>query len=621
MKATTLLGLFLLFSKGLFAQILLTGTVTDNQGIPVGFTTITTLQPVTQYTFANENGLYTLTFPDSMLNKRIQLVFNMIGYFPDTINVELNNKKIVQNKILTEQILLESVVITSDNISGYAYGTTKIGKKGRKSKSPANGYTNTQSWSQVPITTAEEYHKSPENNFKFVNENPVTTMSIDVDNASYSNIRRYLNLGELPPTDAVRVEEMINYFSYQYPKPEEGQPYVVYTEEAPCPWNPEHRLLHVGFKGKTIEAENLPQTNFVFLIDVSGSMGDANKLQLVKSSMKLLVRNLRDEDRVAIVTYSSNVQVALQSTKCTHKDQILEVIDGLVASGSTAGAAGIQKAYDIAEKNFINSGNNRVILCTDGDFNVGVSSPEELEKLIMINRDKGIFLTCLGFGMGNLKDNKIELLADKGNGNYGYIDNIQEANKLLVETFGATMYTVAKDMKVQVEFNPAYAAAYRLIGYENRVLENEDFEDDAVDAGELGAGQTVTTLYEIIPAGSKDTLLKNAPKLKYQKTDLTNEALNGEMATIKVRYKEPNGDTSIEAAYPVKISGVAFENTSTDYQFSAAVALYGMLLEQSQYCGKGDVSQVIKIAEQAKGEDIDGYRAEFVRLVKATPFN
>jgi Ca-activated chloride channel family protein len=473
--------------------------------------------------------------------------------------------------------------------------------------------------SPLPVAdNTEEYSKIAENNFLTAKENPLSTFSIDVDRAAYSNVRRFIEQGTLPPADAVRLEEMVNYFDYDYQQPKNDDPVAVYTEMSSCPWNNKHRLIHIGLKGKEISTENLPAANLVFLIDVSGSMQDQNKLPLVKASLKLLTDQLRDKDRVAIVTYAGEAGVALESTPGSKKEKIKDAIDKLDAGGSTAGAEGILQAYKIAHENFIgNGGNNRVILATDGDFNVGVSSDDELVSLIEKERKSNIFLTVLGFGMGNYKDSKMQQLADKGNGNHAYIDNMNEARKTLVNEFGSNLFTIAKDVKLQVEFNPAKVNAYRLIGYENRMLAKEDFNNDEKDAGEMGSGHTVTALYEVIPFGVKDGFA-NVDNLKYQdepkakmKTDLTNEIM-----TVKIRYKTPEGNISKLITQAVKDENKSIENTSANFRFSASVAEFGLLLRNSQFKQNSDYKNVIALAENAKGDDKNGYRAEFINLVK-----
>ena len=400
--------------------------------------------------------------------------------------------------------------------------------------------------------SSEEYKEIQENGFKQVLDTPLSTFSIDVDAASYSNMRRFLNKGELPPTNAIRTEELINYFSYNYARPTGNDPVRITTEVGTCPWNEQHRLVRIGLKAKEIPTENLPASNLVFLIDVSGSMYGPERLDLVKSSLKLLVNNLREKDKVAIVIYSGAAGEKLASTPGSDKQKIREAIDELEASGSTAGGEGIMLAYKIAQKNFISGGNNRIILCTDGDFNVGVSSDKELEKLIEQKRKSGIFLTVLGYGMGNYKDSKMQTLAEKGNGNHAYIDNLQEANRVLVNEFGATLHTVAKDVKLQVEFNPAQVQAYRLIGYESRLLADEDFNNDTKDAGEMGAGHTVTAFYEVIPTGVKSDFAGKIDDLKYQKKQKPSTPLNesDELLTIKLHIlpkpRRPNLEESVK---------------------------------------------------------------------------
>jgi Ca-activated chloride channel family protein len=428
-------------------------------------------------------------------------------------------------------------------------------------------------------------------------------------------MRRFINQGQMPPKDAIRVEELVNYFTYNYPKPKNGDPVSITTEIGVCPWNEQHRLVRIGLKAKEIAEENLPASNLVFLIDVSGSMYGPTRLDLVKASMKLLVNNLREKDKVAIVVYAGSAGEVLPSTSGSDKQKIKEALDQLTAGGSTAGGAGIQLAYKIAKQHFIEKGNNRVILCTDGDFNVGISSEKDLENLIEQERKSGVFLTVLGYGMGNYKDKKLQVLAQKGNGNHAYIDNLQEANKVLVEQFGGTMYTVAKDVKLQVEFNPAKVQAYRLVGYETRLLNKEDFNDDTKDAGEMGAGHTVTALYEVVPVGVKGSF-GNVDDLKYQKTEApkTVSTNSPEMLTVKVRYKKPDEDTSKKIEIPL----IDNNNTksSSDFRFAAAVAMCGQLLRNSDYKGDATYKKAAALAESGFGDDKLGYRHEFVRLVK-----
>jgi Ca-activated chloride channel family protein len=463
----------------------------------------------------------------------------------------------------------------------------------------------------------EEYSKIEENTFKQVTADPLSTFSIDVDPASYANMRRFINSGQLPPKDAVRIEELVNYFDYNYTPPSDGKPFAVHTEIASCPWNQGHRLVKIGLKGREVALDKLPPANLVFLIDVSGSMQDSNKLPLLKSAFKLLVNQLRPQDRVAIAVYASAEGLALPSTGGSDKKTILEILDKLEAGGCTAGAAGIQLAYRTAKENFIKNGNNRVILATDGDFNVGVSSTSELIRMIEQKREEGIYLSVLGFGGGNLKDSRMEQLADKGNGNYAYIDNITEARKVLVSQMGGTLFTIAKDVKIQVEFNPARVKAYKLIGYENRLLNKEDFNDDKKDAGELGAGHTVTALYEIVPAGSKEDIPGVDP-LKYQQTKVSPEAAKSpELMTVKLRYKLPAENESKLIVKPVMDSREEIGSASQDFRFAAAVAEFGLLLRDSQFKGKACYQNLLELARNAKGQDKEGYRAEFIKLAEA----
>lgn len=462
----------------------------------------------------------------------------------------------------------------------------------------------------------ENYDRIYENEFLEALTNPLSTFSIDVDTASYSNVRRFINENQMPPADAVRIEELINYFDYDYPQPQDEHPFSITTEISTCPWEPKHRLVNIGLQGKKIPTENLPPSNLVFLIDVSGSMQDYNKLPLLKKAFKLLVEQLRDEDRIAIAVYASQEGLALPSTPGSEKQKIIDTIEQLEAGGTTAGAAGIQLAYKIAKENFVKEGNNRVILATDGDFNVGVSSDSELVRMIEEKRKDGIYLTVLGFGMGNLKDSRMEQLADKGNGNYAYIDDILEAKKVLVNEFGGTMFTIAKDVKIQVEFNPAKVKSYRLIGYENRMLKKEDFADDTKDAGELGSGHTVTALYEIIPTGAEGEAAK-ADDTKYTKTEVTDEAKQtNEMLTIKFRYKPPKEDVSKLITKPVIDENIEMEKTSDNFRFAAAVAEFGMLLRDSKFKGTATYDEVVEMAKKAIGQDEQGYRNDFVKLVE-----
>jgi Ca-activated chloride channel homolog len=462
----------------------------------------------------------------------------------------------------------------------------------------------------------EAYDRVVDNPFLRATQNPLSTFSIDVDTAAYANLRRFLSSGALPPKDSVRIEEMVNYFSYNYPNATHGDPFSTQVEVASAPWKPEHRLVKIGIKGREIAQDKRPPSNLVFLIDVSGSMQPPNKLPLIKRGLPLLVQNLTENDRVAIVVYAGASGLVLPSTTCDHKAKILAALEHLEAGGSTNGGSGIQLAYDTAIANLIKGGTNRVILATDGDFNVGVTNQGELTRLIEEKAKSGVFLSVLGFGMGNYKDSTLEKLADKGNGNYAYVDSLQEARKVLVEQMGGTLITIAKDVKIQVEFNPALVGAYRLIGYENRILRAEDFNDDTKDAGEIGAGHTVTALYEVAPAG-KEGALPGVDALKYQKpVEAARESKSGELLTLKLRYKEPDGTTSKLMQVAVSDRGTNWTQSSRDFKFASAVAALGMVLRDSPYKGNATVGSVLELAEAGKGEDRQGYRAEFIELVR-----
>jgi Ca-activated chloride channel family protein len=459
----------------------------------------------------------------------------------------------------------------------------------------------------------ESYDNIDENDWLLALDKPLSTFSVDVDAASYGNIRRFITGSQLPPVDAVRIEELINYFEYDYPDPRGQHPFSITTEVAECPWNPTNKLVHIGLQGERVAVEDLPPTNIVFLLDVSGSMNQPNKLPLLKASFRMLVDNLREEDRVAIVVYAGAAGLVLPSTSGAHKDRILCAIERLQAGGSTAGGAGIRLAYSVAQQNFIEDGNNRIILATDGDFNVGMSSDGDMVRLIEDKRRSGVFLTVLGFGQGNLKDSKMEKIADKGNGHYAYIDNIVEAKKVLINELGATLLTIAKDVKLQVEFNPARVSSYRLIGYENRVLQDRDFDDDTKDAGELGAGHSVTALYEIKLADRED----HVKDLKYSDRRVRDEAWRSrELLTVSFRYKPPAENRSRLLSAVVKDRNTRFVDASENFRFSAAVAEFGMILRDSPHKGDATMADVIAMARHARGEDAHGYRSEFVGLAE-----
>ena len=460
----------------------------------------------------------------------------------------------------------------------------------------------------------EEYQHVNENPFKKALEEPVSTFSIDVDTASYANVRRFINSGQLPPPDAVRIEELVNYFRYDYAQPDgDAVPFAVHATITDCPWAPKHRLARVALQGREVETADLPPINLVFLLDVSGSMNDPDKLPLLKAGLVLLLEKLRPTDRVAIVVYAGAAGLVLPSTPGTEKTTILAALDALRAGGSTAGGAGINLAYQVAKDHFIEGGNNRVILGTDGDFNVGVSGTDALVRLIEEKRKDGIFLTVLGFGRGNYHDAQMEQLADKGNGNFAYIDSIKEAKKVLSTEFGGTLFTIAKDVKLQIEFNPAKVESYRLIGYENRVMAREDFDDDKKDAGELGSGHRVTAFYELVPAAGTPGA---ADETRYTKTTIKEgDATAGELMLVKLRWKAPDSDTSTKIEAPVLDAGIPFSKTDRDLQFAAAVAAFGMVLKGSAHKGDATFELVKELAAPALGEDPEGLRKEFLALV------
>ena len=461
-------------------------------------------------------------------------------------------------------------------------------------------------------TGGERYAEIAENPFLETMRAPLSTFSIDVDTASYANVRRYLNDGQLPPKDAVRIEELVNYFEYDYPQPIGDAPFSVNTESATAPWNRKHKIVSIGLQGKKVALEDTPPTNLVFLIDVSGSMNTADRLPLVKSGLRRLTEQLSAKDRVAIVVYAGTSGLVLNSTN--NRAAILNAIDNLEAGGSTNGGQGIQLAYKVALDNFIQGGNNRVILATDGDFNVGLQNDNELVSLIEAKRKTGIFLSVLGFGTGNTNDSMMEKLADKGNGNYAYIDSQEEARKALGEQVAGTLYTIAKDVKIQVEFNPAKVAGYRLIGYENRLLANKDFNDDTKDAGEIGAGHSVTALYEIVPAGQ--SIENDGIELKYSPVAPSESSFNDELLTVKLRYKEPNGTQSKLLTQGLLDKGNSIENASDNLKFASAVAEFGMLLRGSRYKGNANFNNVGNLAQNSLGSDLKNYRSDFLDLVR-----
>ena len=536
--------------------------------------------------------------------------------------IKKNKSNILNFTILPSSKMLDCVVVTEYktpliNMDNTVTGSTVTAQKiSRLQKKSILNYEYDYEEEPGVSLSNESYGLPDENPFVSVEKEALSTFSIDVDRAAYSNIRRYLNMGKMPPKDAVRIEEMINYFDYDYKIPDNGEIFHVYSNVTSCPWNRKHQILHLALNTKNVKKADLVSSNLVFLIDVSGSMDSYNKLPLVISSFKLLLEQLRPEDRVAIVVYAGAAGCPLPSTKVADKKKIIEALDKLSAGGLTAGGAGIELAYKIAKDNFIKGGNNRVILATDGDFNVGVSSNEGLEKLIEKKRKENIFLSVLGFGMGNYKSDKMQILADKGNGNHAYIDNMNEARKVFLKEFTGTLYTLAKDVKIQIEFNPAFVQAYRLIGYENRMLNKEDFNNDKVDAGEIGIGHSVTALYEIIPAGIEDDYTGKVDNLTFQENKEIKYLNKKDLALFKIRYKKPDEDKSKKIQFRISPNVVKPENAGTNTQFALAVAQFGLLLKDSKYKEKANYDSVLKYAKMSKGKDDDGLRSEFINLVK-----
>lgn len=606
---TLLLALLMLGLHAHAQSVTVTGTVTDAaNGAPLPGVSV--LQKGTNSGVATDKfGKYSL----QVSSEQAILVFRFIGY--QTKEVKVGKRQVVDVQLQADIHTLQEVVVTeSVNAKGIRLrGAVAAGVTEQKHTS------NYVVYDQEVLHNTENYSQIQESRFQDAKKAPLSTFSIDVDRASYSNVRRFLQQGQKPPVDAVRIEEMVNYFTYNYPQPTGEAPFAVYTELSQCPWNKENQLLHIGLQGKEIATDNLPPSNLVFLLDVSGSMASPDKLPLLKSGLNLLVDQLRPQDKVAIVVYAGAAGLVLPSTPGNQKEKIWQALDKLEAGGSTAGGAGINLAYQVAQEQFMKGGNNRVILATDGDFNVGVSSDGALNRLIEEKRETGIFLTVLGFGTGNLKDSRMEQLADKGNGNYAYIDNILEAKKVFINEFGGTLFTIAKDVKLQLEFNPAKVKAYRLIGYENRTLQSEDFNDDKKDAGELGAGHTVTALYEIVPVNAKGTKTAPVDELKYQQSQLNKQATDtDELLTLKLRYKEPEGSKS--QLITTTVSGKSTVQpglTSDNFRFAAAVASFGMLLRDSEFKGNATYDQVLELAQSALGNDAEGYRAEFIKLVRS----
>lgn len=623
--------LLLLAAAPLAAQgpATVTGRVTDDAGAPVA-AALVRIEALGVGANTTPDGTYRLVVPEARIRpgEEVKLAVSRVGYATRSATLRLDfGAQLVQHFVLSSDVLLLDEVVVSGSgttrqravLGAAVAGVTPGAAPGAAGARAPWPYQRTQ---DVPSTapraaSTESYAPVAENAFRSTRRNPLSTFSIDVDAAAYTNVRRFLEQGGRPPADAVRIEEMLNYFDYDYPDPGAGEhPFAVVTEVGPSPWSPENRLVQVGLQGRRVPVAGLPPSNLVFLIDVSGSMAAPEKLPLVRESLRMLVAQLRPHDRVALVVYAGAAGVVLEPTPGDRKDEIVAALGRLEAGGSTAGGAGLRLAYEVARRSHLPGGNNRVILATDGDFNVGVSSDAEMFRLIEEKREEGTFLTVLGFGMGNLKDSKLEGIADRGNGHYAYIDNLREAERVLVREAGGTLFTIAKDVKLQVEFNPRRVAAYRLIGYENRLLAAEDFDDDRKDAGELGAGHSVTALYEIVPRGARGTPVREAPPLRYQREGGAAPAARGEeLLYVKLRYKRPEGGPSRFLAHAVREPGGA-RGASDDFRFAAAVASFGMLLRGSEHRGESSVEGVLALARGALGPDPHGERAGFVRLVE-----
>ena len=593
------------------------GTVRDQAGAPLANAQVFIVGTPTN-ALTDSRGSYRLT---GVPRGRYTVRANFIGYK----SKEVEHVPVDSGKTTTVDFVLEQTSVQLQEITVVSYD--------QENASVTTGASSAQFAAQLPTQplvpradasalmaegNTENYNVIEESRWLPAAANPRSTFGIDVDAASYTNIRRFLTMGRLPPKDAVRIEEMLNYFRYDYPEPSDRDRFTVATDLAVAPWAPEHRLVRIGIRGRSLRTERMPPSNLVFLLDVSGSMQPANKLPLVKQCFRLLVQQLRPQDRVAIVVYAGAAGLVLPSTSGADKATVLGALDRLEAGGSTAGGAGLRLAYDVAREHFDPKGNNRIILATDGDFNVGESSDAAMVRLIEERRDQGVFLTVLGFGTGNLKDSRMEQIADKGNGNYAYVDELREGRRVFGRELTGTLVTIAKDVKVQVEFNPARVQAYRLIGYENRALRQEDFADDRKDAGELGAGHTVTALYEIVPTGaSLAGTGHDLDSLRYQQVSLRQGAARSdEWLTVQLRYKEPTGTKSRLITRPVKVRGELGEPTG-DFRFAAAVAAFGLVLRDSDYRGTANLDQALSLAQGSEGEDPEGDRAEFIRLVES----
>lgn len=631
------------------SNIVITGTVRDaatGTGLEAASIVVGAAPGKIIYGASDAGGKYYVTVPNATRGSRTQVSLRRIGYNAYTTQIVLNADTVrVDASLNAAMMMLDEVVVTGtmpqQESRKLSFTVATVGAPGRTAAASASynvpspivsseskaDYLRKRKEADAAKSrvdrfgggelSREQYDRIEDNPFLGVRDNALSTFSIDVDRASYANLRRFLNEGQRPPADAIRIEEMINYFPYSLDEPRGKDPIAITTEIAPAPWQTKHQLVRIALQARRIDVSNLPPNNLVFLIDVSGSMSSPDKLPLVKQSLQLLVNQIREQDRVALVVYAGNAGLVLPSTSGADKVAILQAIERLEAGGSTAGGAGIQLAYKVARENFMTKGNNRVILATDGDFNVGASSDGAMERLIEEKRAEGTYLTVLGFGTGNIQDAKMEKMAKKGNGNYAYVDNLDEARKTLVREMGATLLTVANDVKLQVEFNPSTVRAYRLIGYEDRLLRNEDFTNDKKDAGDIGSGHTVTALYEVVPAGVEGTVkVQEVDTLRYVTPSKQSTPKAGsELLYVKLRYKTPGDATSKLMTHPVQLA-LADRRTSDDFRFAAAVASFGMLLRNSEYKGSATGADVLRMARGAMGEDEGQYRAEFVRLVQ-----
>lgn len=617
--ALLLFGCLVAFSAFARQERTITGTVKDNAGNNPIPNAVVRVKGTDYLTATDAKGTFSLKVPAGALTieisatnyKQLEIA---VSAQQTTLHVKLNMlqqliKAAEKNRYIMKDQALMDVVMAAPSTNSAAPAVRRNAVAGRVAGVTANSYN-----TYAPDYNTEDYSPINENTFHAATDQPLSTFSIDVDRAAYSNMRRFLNNGEMPPPDAVRVEEMINYFDYRYKAPVGKDPVAIFADMAICPWNTAHQLVRIALKSKQVDTKDLPAANLVFLLDVSGSMDEENKLPLVKRAFKVLAEQLRPQDKVAIVVYAGAAGVVLPATSGSDKKKILAALDELQAGGSTAGGEGIKLAYHIAEELRSQNSNTRVILATDGDFNVGVSSDGELTRMIENERQKGITLSVLGFGMGNYKDNKLELLADKGNGNYAYIDNFEEARRTFVTEFGGTLFMVAKDVKLQVEFNPQFVQAYRLVGYENRMLQNEDFNNDKKDAGDMGIGHTVTALYEIIPSGKKGETVNWVDPLKYQQGKILGNT--SEVLTVKLRYKQPSEDVSQLMEKVLPYNNQEITAAPEDFRMATAVAAFGQLLRHSAFKGTATYDQVLSWAGNARGEDTEGYRAEFIQLVK-----